>query len=133
MFFSVFFSNPNQKSMTKLYLSLCRYLTVLLMLATTLAWAQSKTVTGKVTSADDGAGLPGVNVVEKGTSNGSVTDGDGNFSVNVAGNATLVFSFVGYASQEVQVGAQSTINVTLQLDVTALSEVVVIGYGEVNK
>ncbi|MFZ6013702.1 MAG: SusC/RagA family TonB-linked outer membrane protein [Bacteroidota bacterium] len=98
-----------------------------------MAWSQSRTVTGKVTSSDDGSGLPGVNVVEKSTNNGTVTDADGNFSINVADNATLVFTFVGYASQEIAVGAQTSINVTLQTDVTALSEVVVVGYGSQEK
>jgi TonB-dependent starch-binding outer membrane protein SusC len=119
--------------MTKFYLSFSRYLTALLFLVTTVAWSQSRTVTGKVTSADDGSGLPGVNVVEKGTNNGTVTDVDGNFSVNVADNATLVFSFVGYASQEVVVGTQSTININLASDVRSLDEVVVVGYGTQEK
>ena len=119
--------------MTKFYLSLSRYFTVLLILITTMAWSQSRTVTGKVTSSDDGSGLPGVNVVEKGTNNGTVTDVDGNFSVNVGNNSTLVFSFVGYTSQEVAVGGQSTINITLASDVTSLSEVVVVGYGTQEK
>jgi TonB-dependent starch-binding outer membrane protein SusC len=119
--------------MTKFYLSFSRYLTALLFLVTTVAWSQSRTVTGKVTSADDGSGLPGVNVVEKGTNNGTVTDVDGNFSVNVADNATLVFSFVGYASQEVVVGSQSTININLASDVRSLNEVVVVGYGTQEK
>jgi TonB-dependent starch-binding outer membrane protein SusC len=119
--------------MTKFYLSLSRYLTVLLLFITTIAWSQSRTVTGKVVSSDDATGLPGVNIIEKGTSNGTVTDSDGNFSVNVGNDATLVFSFVGYASQEVVVGAQNNLNITLEADVTALSEVVVIGYGEVQK
>lgn len=106
---------------------------VLLFLVTTMAWSQSKTVTGKVTSSEDAAGLPGVSIVEKGTSNGTVTDNDGNFSINVGQTATLVFSFVGYATQEIAVGNQSTININLASDVTALSEVVVIGYGSVEK
>jgi TonB-dependent starch-binding outer membrane protein SusC len=119
--------------MTKFYLSFSRYFTVLLLFVTTMAWSQSRTVTGKVISAEDNAGLPGVNVLEKGTSNGTVTDANGSYSVTVGDNSTLVFSFVGYASQEISVGAQSSINVTLQPDVTALSEVVVIGYGETTK
>lgn len=119
--------------MTKFYLSLSRYLTVLLFLITTVAWSQSRTVTGKVTSADDGTDLPGVNILEKGTSNGTATDVDGTFTINVKENATLVFSFVGFTSQEVVAGTQSTINITLAPDVTALSEVVVIGYGEIRK
>lgn len=119
--------------MTKFYLSFSRYLTALLILVTTLAWSQSRTVTGAVTSADDGSPLPGVNVVEKGTNNGTVTDANGNFSVNVGDNATLVFSFVGFTSQEVAVGTQSTININLVSDVTSLDEVVVVGYGTQEK
>jgi TonB-dependent starch-binding outer membrane protein SusC len=128
------FINPNQKNrMTKFYLSLNRYVTVLLILITTMAWSQSRTVTGKIVSSDDQSPLPGVNVVEKGTNNGTATDADGSYSINVGDNATLVFTFVGYATQEVAVGSQTTVNVTLESDVTALSEVVVIGYGEVNR
>src|SRR5215831_14834486 len=96
--------------MTKLYLYVCRYLTVFLLCVATLAVAQEKKVTGKVTSADDGSGLPGVNVLEKGTGNGSVTDADGNYSITVGSNATLVFSFVGYKNQEIVVGNQTTID-----------------------
>ncbi|HEY9008428.1 SusC/RagA family TonB-linked outer membrane protein [Ohtaekwangia sp.] len=118
--------------MTKFYLYASRYLTVLLFLITTLAWSQS-TVTGKVTAADDGSGLPGVNIIEKGTSNGTVTDANGNFTITVPGNAVLVFSFVGYQSQEIAVDNRTTINVPLSSDVTALSEVVVIGYGQIDK
>lgn len=103
------------------------------MLITSLAWSQGRTVTGRVTSEEDGAGIPGVNVVEKGTSNGTATNADGSYTINVGENATLLFSFVGYTTQEVAVGAQSTINVTLVPDVRALSEVVVIGYGEVSR
>src|SRR5687767_5928630 len=112
--------------MTKFYLSFSRYLTVLLILMTTIAWSQSRTVTGKVVSADDNSGLPGVNIIEKGTSNGTVTDTDGNYSINVSSGATLVYSFVGFASQEMAVGDQTSINITLAPDVMALSEVVVI-------
>jgi len=118
--------------MTKLYLLVRRYLTVALIFGALTSFAQ-QTVTGKVTAADDGSGIPGVNVLEKGTSNGTVSDADGNFQINVGANATLVFSFVGYASQEVSVGGQSVINVSLQSDVTALSEVVVVGYGSQDK
>ena len=100
---------------------------------TSAAWSQSKTVTGKVTSEDDGAGIPGVNVLEKGTSNGTVTDATGSYSISSAADATLVFSFVGYASQEVAVGNQSAIDVNLKLDITSLNEVVVIGYGTQEK
>jgi len=116
--------------MIKFYLSVRYVVAVVMMLVTTAAWSQ-RTVSGRVTSSDDGSGLPGVNIIEKGTTNGTVTDVDGNFTISVGDNATLVFTFVGYASQEVAVGTQSTINVALAPDVTSLSEVVVIGYGEV--
>jgi iron complex outermembrane receptor protein len=119
--------------MRKFYLSVSRYVTVLLVLVTSVAWSQSRTVAGKVTSSDDNSAIPGVNILEKGTSNGTVTDSDGNYSISVGATSTLVFSFVGYRSSEVVVGAQSTINVNLELDITALSEVVVVGYGTVEK
>ena len=86
------------------------------------------TVTGRVVD-EKGAGLPGVNVVIKGGTNGTSTDADGKFSLAVPEGATLVFSFVGYAAQEVVVGNQTTINVALVPDTKALSEVVVVGYG----
>lgn len=105
----------------------------MLLLTSTLAWAQSKVVTGKITSAEDGASLPGVNVLEKGTSNGTVTDSNGHYSISVTDNATLTFSFIGYKSQDVIVGSQSAVDLTLQVDVTSLSEVVVVGYGQQEK
>lgn len=116
--------------MTKLYLFVRRYLAVVMVFGAASAFAQ-QSVSGKVTSSDDGSGIPGVNILEKGTANGTVTDAEGNFTISVGGNATLVFSFVGYATQEVSVGSQSSLNISLQSDVTALSEVVVIGYGTV--
>ncbi|MBL0743622.1 SusC/RagA family TonB-linked outer membrane protein [Chryseolinea lacunae] len=119
--------------MTKFYLCLSRYLAVLLVLASTVAWSQSKTVTGKVTSSEDGGTLPGVNVVEKGTSNGTITDVEGRFSITVGNESTLVFSFVGFKAQEVAVGGRSSVDIVIEPDVTALSEVVVIGYGQIEK
>jgi TonB-linked SusC/RagA family outer membrane protein len=118
--------------MTKLYLFVRRYLAVMMVFGAASAFAQ-QSVSGKVTSSDDGSGIPGVNILEKGTANGTVTDSDGNYTISVGSNATLVFSFVGYSAQEVTVGAQTTVNVTLQSDVTALSEVVVVGYGSQDK
>ncbi len=120
--------------MTKFYL-FSRYCTVLLFLTmlSTEGWSQGRIITGTVTAAEDGTGLPGVNILEKGTSNGTITSADGSYSISVGDNATLVFSFVGYKSTELPVGSQSSVSVALNADVTALSEVVVIGYGEVNK
>jgi TonB-dependent starch-binding outer membrane protein SusC len=81
--------------MTKFYLLLSRYLTVLLIFTAAVASAQSRTVSGKVTSADDGSGMPGVSIAEKGTSNGVISDSEGNYTISVGSGATLVFSFVG--------------------------------------
>jgi TonB-linked SusC/RagA family outer membrane protein len=101
----------------------------LLLVAGTAALAQSRTVTGKVTSQDDGGGIPGVNVLVKGTTTGAITDGSGGYSVSVPGNdAILVFSFIGYTAQETPVGSRSTVDVRLAPDVKALEEVVVTGY-----
>lgn len=95
--------------------------------------AQTKTVTGTVTGGDDGLAIPGVNVTVKGTSRGIPTGLDGKFSLQASSDETLVFSFVGYITQEVLVGSQTTINVTLQPDFAELDEVVVIGYGTQEK
>ncbi len=119
--------------MTKLYLFVRRYLAVVLMFAALVGFAQERTVSGKVKSSDDGSGIPGVNILEKGTTNGTVTDTDGNYTISVGANATLVFSFVGYTTQEVAVGSQTSLDVTLGSDVTSLSEVVVVGYGTQDK
>jgi len=106
---------------------------ILMLLSFNFAWAQ-QTVSGTVTDGDDGSPLPGVNVLLKGTTSGAITDFDGNFSINVSGEeATLVFSYIGYLTQEVIVGNQTTINVALPLDVQSLAEVVVVGYGTQEK
>ncbi|MBL7843657.1 MAG: TonB-dependent receptor [Cyclobacteriaceae bacterium] len=102
----------------------------LLILPLGSAWAQDRTVTGKVTSQEDGSGLPGVNVTLKGTTTGTVTNVDGNFSLSVpASGGTLVLSFIGLKTQEVQIGNRAVIDVQMASDVTQLSEVVVTGYG----
>ena len=95
--------------------------------------AQQRLVTGKVTSTDDNSGIPGANVLEKGTSNGTVTDVNGTFRISVGDNATLVFSFVGLTTQEVAVGSQSAVNVSLAPDIKTLSEIVVTGYASQEK
>ena len=120
--------------MTKLYSLVKRFLPVVFLVSCySMALAQGKTVSGRVTSSDDASSVPGVNILEKGTSNGTVTDADGNYRISVGDNATLVFSFVGYKTQEIAVGAQSTVNVSFESDVTALQEVVVTGYGTQEK
>ena len=92
-----------------------------------VSYAQSKVVSGKV--SDSSGPLPGVSVTIKGTETGTSTDANGSFSISAPENATLVISFIGYEKQEIKVGNRSTINVSLVSDNTALSEVVVIGYG----
>ncbi|MGR3303748.1 MAG: SusC/RagA family TonB-linked outer membrane protein, partial [Candidatus Scalindua sp.] len=95
---------------------------------------QTREVSGRVISAEDNEGLPGVNVIIKGTNQGSVTDVEGNYKLEVPGEATiLVFSSVGYVRKEISVGTQSIINISLNEDVTALEEIVVIGYGTQKK
>lgn len=91
--------------------------------------AQDRVVTGKVTSAEDGTTLPGVNVTVKGTSRGTSTDVDGQYRLNVPEGATLVFSFIGFARQEVAVGSRSTIDLALATDASQLQEVVVTALG----
>ncbi len=108
---------------------------LLSMLFTCLVWvsyAQSK-VTGKVTSAEDGSGIPGASVQIKGTTKGTQTDMEGNYAIDVASNQTLVFSFVGMDAQEILVGNKSVINVVLVTDPRTLSEVVVTALGRVKE
>ena len=91
------------------------------------------TVTGTVTSEEDETPVPGVNIIEKGTSNGVITNADGNFSIAVSADAVLQFSFVGMVTQEITVGVQTIIDVVLSSGTTALDEIVVIGYGTASK
>src|SRR5574344_1185262 len=93
------------------------------------ASAQGHSINGSVKD-DTGAPLPGVNVVIKGTMVGTISDIDGNYRLeNIAENAVLVFSFVGFDNQEITVGSQTTINVVLIEETSDLDEVVVVGYG----
>lgn len=95
-----------------------------------VATAQERTVTGKVTSVEDGTPLPGVNVVIKGTTNGTVTDIEGNYRlVSTDSNPVLVFSFIGLQTQEIPVGEKSVVDAKLSTDVTQLSEIVITGAG----
>ena len=95
---------------------------------------QQLTVKGRITDASTGEGLPGVSVVVKGTTIGVNSDANGNYSISVpTANSTLVFTFVGYLPQEVLVGGQTNIDLALGVDVKALEEVVVVGYGTQKK
>ena len=94
------------------------------------AYAQSQTITG-VVKDQTGEPLIGVNVMEKGTTNGSITDVDGKYSLTVNGSKAIVtFSYIGYLSQDITVGNQKMIDVTMKEDTEELEEVVVIGYGK---
>lgn len=108
---------------------------LLVLLVFTLAvsnnsFAQERVITGKVTSSEDGSSLPGVNVVIKGTTNGTVTDIDGNYKLSVPEEGgTLVFSFIGLETQEAEMGSRSTIDALMDSDIQQLSEVVVTALG----
>lgn len=106
---------------------------LMLVIVSLQVLAQNVTVEGVVTSADDGQVLPGVTVIEESTSNGVVTNIEGYYKINVPTDAILKFSFVGMKSIEIPVNGKSTIDVSMETEVTDLDEVVVIGYGTVKK
>lgn len=99
-----------------------------------LLYAQERIVSGKVVAQDGKAALPGVTVAVKGTTQGTSTDEDGNFTVSVPdASAVLVFSFIGYKTTEVIIGTRTTLDVTLETDETQLTELVVTGYGDAER
>src|SRR5215217_813630 len=100
------------------------FFSFMLSFAAIVAFAQERKVTGKITDLA-GTGIPGATVVVKGTQSGTNTNGDGDFSLNVGNSSTLVISFVGYKTKEVQVGNQSVINIQMEDDISALEEVIV--------
>ncbi len=98
------------------------------------SFAQERTISGTVLTAEDNSPLIGVNVVAKGTSSGVITDAKGGYKLSVPANAkTLVFSFIGFVSQEVEIGNKTTIDISLVSDTRQLTEVVVTGYGQQEK
>jgi TonB-linked SusC/RagA family outer membrane protein len=111
----------------KRILLLC--LTAVAMLASGVAWAQERTVTGRVTSAEDNTPIPGVNVVVKGTTVGTVTDASGAYSISAPADGTLVFSFIGLTSQEIAIGNRTAVDVSMAQDVQQLTEVVITALG----
>lgn len=108
--------------MKKLLLFLCFYCFYVVV------YAQQLTITGKVTD-NKKEPLIGVSISEKGTTNGTITSLDGSFSLNVGTGSTLVFSYIGYKTQEIVPGGRTFIDVVLQEDAEQLEEVVVVGYG----
>ena len=109
------------------------FLLTLCFFAVTTAFAQQRVVTGQVISDTDGEPLPGVSIVEQGTTNGVVTDIDGNFSLKINQGASLTVSYVGYISQTFKTGNTSKFNIRLQEDKKLLEDVVVVGYGTMKK
>ena len=101
-------------------------------IAQTSSSQQKKTITGTIV---DPSGMPviGANVMVKGTTNGTITDMDGNFSLEVASGATLMVSYIGFANQEIKIGNQTVLSITLKEDAEALDELVVVGYGTQKK
>ncbi len=105
----------------------------MLMIVSSQLFAQSLRISGSVKD-ESGQPVPGVNILEKGTTNGTVADAEGKYSINVSKpDATLVFSFIGYKTIEVSTNSRSEININMEADITALEEVVVTGYGSERK
>ena len=114
--------------------TLVKQITVLFFLTVLPVWAIGQTITVRGTVTDDQGGtLLGVSVKEVGTTNGASTNNDGKYELRVNGNASLLFSYIGYKNQTVQVNNRSVINIVLQQDVLGLDEIVVVGYGTQRK
>ncbi|RYC70804.1 SusC/RagA family TonB-linked outer membrane protein [Spirosoma sordidisoli] len=112
----------------------CLVLMGLLSLVSVAVQSQSITLTGKVVTGDSRVALPGVNVSVEGTNTGTSTDANGTYRLNLpSGNSTVVFSYIGYVTQRVEVGGRTQLDVSLEEDNKSLNEVVVVGYGTVRK
>ncbi|MFM8741557.1 MAG: TonB-dependent receptor plug domain-containing protein, partial [Cytophagales bacterium] len=110
------------------------YTTLFALLVSLSVVAQQKiTVRGKISDSATGQTMPGVNVVEKGTANGVSSDAEGNYTIAVAPDAVLVYTFIGYETLEISIGNREIVDVSLKENVLALKEVVVIGYGTQDK
>lgn len=119
---------------TKLQQQMRRMLLIIAVIfALTAESLAQKSISGNVTSQEDGQPLPYVNVSVKGTTNGTITDFDGNYTIKANESDILVFSFIDFKTQEIAVGSQTKIDVTLENDNLLLNEVVAIGYGTMKK
>ncbi|MEO6346500.1 MAG: SusC/RagA family TonB-linked outer membrane protein, partial [Aquaticitalea sp.] len=107
---------------------LCGILTVLLLFVVQFSFAQEKTITGKITG-QEGLPLPGVNIIVQGTTNGTQTDFDGNYSITASTGQVLLLTYVGLKDQKITVGTSNTLNVTMEEDTAVLDEVVVTAQG----
>ena len=118
----------NKFTIRKVLMSLSAFCWMLMNLD--IAYAQERIISGQITSTEDGSGLPGVNVMLKGTVMGTVSDYDGNYSISVPESATtLVFSYIGYTTQEIAVENQSLINLEMSINTTTLEDIVVTALG----
>ena len=106
---------------------------MLMLILTSITLAQEVSVSGRVSDMDSAEPLPGVTILEMGTSNGTITDFEGNYKIEVPENAMLQFSFVGYETKVIQLNGQSILDVQLRMDNQQLEELVVIGYGTTTK
>ncbi|MCG6190774.1 SusC/RagA family TonB-linked outer membrane protein [Maribellus maritimus] len=121
-----------KKKLLRDYSHLKLWITLVLMVSVISSFAQKIEVTG-IVKGGDGSLIPGATIVEKGTTNGTVTNVDGEFALNASLDATIVVSFVGMLKQEIPVGDQRRFEVTLQVDAIGIEEVVAIGYGTRSK
>ncbi|MEE9361703.1 MAG: TonB-dependent receptor [Cellulophaga sp.] len=112
---------------------LCNLFILLVIFCTNLGFSQSQNITGDIKSSTDGMPLIGVNVLVKGTQDGTVSNFDGNFTINAASNGVLVFSYIGFKTLEVAVNNQTSISVTMEEDTSQLDEIVIVGYGTQRK
>ncbi|GAB3931693.1 SusC/RagA family TonB-linked outer membrane protein [Larkinella terrae] len=110
-----------------------KFLLPVFLLLTSLGTHAQQTIRGKVTSEDERSGIPGINVLIKNTTQGTVTDSDGNYQLQAGSEAVLVFSGVGFLRQEVPVNSKTQLNIKLLVDTRQLNEVVVVGYGTQKK
>ena len=108
-------------------------ITLILAIQLQAVFAQKIEIRGKISDASDGSPLPGVSILEKGTTNGTTSDLDGNYQLTVSSGAIIAYSFIGYQNQEIATGNQNIINISLNTDNVTLSDVVVIGYGTIEK
>ncbi|BDC98262.1 TonB-dependent receptor [Persicobacter psychrovividus] len=108
-------------------------LSLMLLFTAFTVFAQGKVVSGTVTAEESGEPIPGVNVLIKGTASGTITDIDGNYSINASGNDVIIFTFIGLATEEVKVGTQTNINMTMTADIKQLEDVVIVGYTKVDQ
>jgi TonB-linked SusC/RagA family outer membrane protein len=118
-------TNKQTTFMAKILFMKC----MLLLFLLSEVYAQSQTITGKVTDSVSGQGLPGVTLLVKGTSNGTTTDVNGDYTINAPASGILTFSFIGYSTEERAIGNTTTINVIMQPDARQLNEVVVTAIG----